>query len=94
MSQPSALKDLAVSDSGFIFNPNTGATFTVNPTGLAIVNLLREGQSIDAVVAKVAERFALTPPNVRDDVRDFLRALQQQGLVPVDHDCDEGTVQR
>lgn len=82
MAHPSVLKDLAVSDSGFIFNPSSGATFTVNLTGLAIVNALREGLVVDEVVARLAERFSLTPASLRDEVRDFVHALAQHGLAP------------
>ena len=35
-------KDIAVSDSGFIFNPATGESFNVNVTGAAIINHLKK----------------------------------------------------
>ena len=33
MSSATHLKDLALSDTGFVFDPYTGATFTTNATG-------------------------------------------------------------
>ena len=35
-------KNIAISDSGFIFNPSTGESFTVNPIGVEIITLLKE----------------------------------------------------
>ena len=37
------LTELAISDTGFIFDPGSGATFNVNATGLIALAALREG---------------------------------------------------
>ena len=38
----SRLNRLAINDEGFIFDPETGNSFTVNGTGLFIIKLLKE----------------------------------------------------
>ncbi len=38
-----ALRHLAISPSGFVFDPNTGSTFTCNETGRPLLEGLREG---------------------------------------------------
>ena len=75
------LKNLAVSSTGFVFDPRSGATFTVNPTGLAILVALRDGASIDEVVDQIGDTFEGAPRSARDDVLDFLQALRAHGLV-------------
>jgi PqqD family protein of HPr-rel-A system len=87
MIDQSHLKDLAVSDTGFIFDPYSGATFTVNETGLDILSALREGRRIDQIVEDLRTAFAGTPPEATEDVHDFLRALQQHGLLPSDFEA-------
>jgi PqqD family protein of HPr-rel-A system len=77
-----ALRELAISDSGFVFDPRTGATFTLNATGLAIVLALRDGVSIDAVAGRVRDRFVEVPSSIEDDVIDFVRALEHHGILP------------
>jgi PqqD family protein of HPr-rel-A system len=77
-----ALRELAISDSGFVFDPRSGATFTLNATGLAIVLALRDGLPIDALATRVRERFAETPESLDDDVMDFVRALEHHGILP------------
>jgi hypothetical protein len=83
-SMSSRLAELAISDTGFIFDPGTGATFNVNATGLIALSALREG--VDAadtgeIAARVRERFPSAPADVGEHVSDFVRTLRQMGLV-------------
>jgi hypothetical protein len=43
MSTNKPLADLAVSDTGFVFDPFTGTTYTVNSTGLCLLHAFKEG---------------------------------------------------
>ncbi|MBK7139734.1 MAG: hypothetical protein IPH74_12225 [Bacteroidetes bacterium] len=38
-------KNIAISDSGFIFNPSSGDSFSANQIGLEIIRLLKDGKS-------------------------------------------------
>jgi PqqD family protein of HPr-rel-A system len=76
-----SFRELAISDSGFVFDPRTGATFTLNATGLAIVCALRDGVSRDGLAERVRDRFTEVPEGVDDDVQEFLRALEHHGLL-------------
>ncbi len=80
-STRAALQNLAISDSGFVFDPCSGATFTLNATGLAVLLALRDGLSLAAVVARLAERFEGLGGAAREDVLDFVQMLRQHGLV-------------
>ena len=44
------LKNIAVSDTGFMFDPATGNTFTLNETALYIVNLLKEDKTKEQII--------------------------------------------
>jgi PqqD family protein of HPr-rel-A system len=84
-STSSQLRELAVSESGFVFDPRSGATFTVNPVGLVVLGGLREGLGLGALVGRLRERFDAVPPEgAREDVLDFVHVLRQLGLLPVD----------
>ena len=80
-------KDLAVSDTGFIFDPYSGATFTVNETGLRVVLALREGSTKRDIENRLRAAFDGVTGDVADDVADFLRALKQHGLLPDDFEA-------
>ena len=74
------LSDLAVSDSGFVFDPFSGGTFTLNETGRAVLNGLREGLSESQIVERLRLEFNAVTPKVEEDVRDFLRTINEFGL--------------
>jgi PqqD family protein of HPr-rel-A system len=85
MSVASRLKDLALSETGFVFDPYSGSTFTVNATGLAILQAIRDGLDRVATSARLRERFELRgEENVESDVADFVQMLGQNGLVPAE----------
>jgi hypothetical protein len=78
------LAELAVSETGFIFDPGTGATFNVNATGLVALVALREGvdpANTGEIAARVRARFPSAPPDVGEHVSDFVRTLSQMGLL-------------
>lgn len=85
MNVSQRMKDVAISDSGFLFDPVTGLTFSVNPTGRFIMERLREGLEGDGVVDALKEAFDV---NDRDDLsrdlKEFVGLLREQGILPRD----------
>jgi PqqD family protein of HPr-rel-A system len=78
----SRLRDLALSDQGFVFDPLSGYTFTVNPTGLLVLRLLKEGRSSAEIVHELQEVFDLDGgEDVGRDVDEMILRLREQGLV-------------
>ena len=76
---PARLRDLAISDSGFVFDPFTGYTFTVNATGLAILQALKEGQSLDQIVRRLQHAFELEgDEDLARDIDEFCVRLRDQ----------------
>lgn len=74
------IKDLAISDSGFVFDPFSGGTFTLNETGRAVLQGLRDGLSESEIVDRLRADFEAVTPKVEEDVRDFLRTMTEYGL--------------
>ena len=74
------LRDLAVSESGFVFDPYTGHTFSLNRTGRVVLEALRGGASVEQIVADLREGFAVEPgTDLARDVREFLLLAREQG---------------
>ena len=85
ISMNTRLSELAISDTGFIFDPGTGATFNVNATGLVALTALREGvepNDTSTIAARVRARFPAAPAEVDEHVSDFVRTLRQMGILP------------
>jgi PqqD family protein of HPr-rel-A system len=76
------LRDLAVSESGFVFDPLTGRTFTVNGTGLAILSALKDGRPLESLAQILADDFDVQDgEDVGADVEEFIAQLRQEGVV-------------
>jgi len=70
------LMRLALSDSGFVFDPVTGNSFTVNGSALAILRLLQHESALDRVVARLCEEYDAEAPLVERDVIEFAALLR------------------
>jgi len=75
------LERLAINDEGFIFDPETGSSYTVNKTGLFIIKLLKEGKNEEDIVKALTEEFEIGEDEVKRDLVDFLEQLRLYGLV-------------
>ncbi len=78
----SHLKQLAINENGFVFDPHTGHTFTLNATGLAVLEALKQGVPIEQIVAKLTEGFELEgSEDLARDIDDFVARLREYALV-------------
>ncbi len=75
------LERLAINDEGFIFDPETGNSYTVNQTGLFIIKLLKEGKNEDEIVRAITEEFEVGEEVAQRDLVDFLEQLRVYGLM-------------
>ncbi len=74
-------KNIAVSDSGFVFNSTTGESFTVNPIGIEIIELLKQDKSIDQINQHLSLRYNADVVTIDKDVNDFLSLLKHYSLM-------------
>ena len=77
-------KNIAISDSGFIFNPDTGESFTANPIGLEILDMLKDGLDAKAVRKQLLANYKSDKDTVEKDYHDFISMLNQFNLVQND----------
>lgn len=73
-------KDVAVSDSGFVFNPATGDSFSVNPIGMEIIKLMKDGKSMDEINNHVIENYNVEQKTIEKDLYDFIEMLKHYSL--------------
>jgi len=73
-------KSIAVSKSGFIFNPSTGDSYTVNQIAAEILELLKESNSLEEVKQKILKKYDVNEKSLNEDLNDFSAHLQQLGL--------------
>ena len=78
------LKDLAISESGFVFDPFTGVTFNTNATGRLILEGLKEGLDREGMVERIREGFEVEEEDIGRDMDEFVFLLRENGILPSD----------
>ena len=79
------LRLTAVEDEGIVLHLDTRRYFSVNETGLLILEALRASQSADELVGMLLQRYEAAPAQARVSVDRFLASCQAGQLV-VRHD--------
>jgi PqqD family protein of HPr-rel-A system len=77
----SRLNQLAINDEGFVFDPSTGESFTLNPTGLAILKAMKEQKTSREIAEELQEHFESPPEDIERDVIDFIAHLRTYHLI-------------
>lgn len=73
------LNDLAISESGLIFDPASGSIAISNPTGIQILRAICEGKSIEEICEELVREYQEQPEVIAKDVEDFLIQLRNHG---------------
>jgi hypothetical protein len=76
------LKDIAISESGFLFDPYSGSTFNTNETGRLILQLLKEGKDVETIQSEIKTRFKTSEEDIRSDIYEFINLLKDAELLP------------
>ena len=74
-------KNIATSESGFIFNPGTGDSYSANPIAAEILLLLKEDSPIAAIKADILQRYDVEPAQLEKDWDDFCNQLRSANLL-------------
>ncbi len=73
-------KNIAVSENGFIFNPLTGDSFSVNETGVFILRKLKDGENEETILQDLMDEYELDTYTAEKDLNDFLTMLKSYQL--------------
>jgi hypothetical protein len=70
------MQRLAISESGFVFDPVSGHNFTVNETALDILRLLQKSTDVDPVLQHLVNSYDVTPQQAKRDLLEFAAILR------------------
>lgn len=76
-------KNIATSESGFIFNPATGDSFAANPLAADIVARVRDGVAEAVIKADILDRYDVRPAQLEKDWDDLLAQLRDHHLLEI-----------
>ncbi len=74
-------KNIAISEAGLVFNPVSGESFAVNPIGIEILNLLREGHTPEEIGKVILAGYTTDKDTFEKDFQDFTGILTQLNLL-------------
>jgi len=72
--------NIAISDTGFVFNPSTGDSFTLNPTGLELLRMIHQAKNEDEITAHFTEKYDVDVQTFERYYVDFTSMLRQMEL--------------
>lgn len=74
-------RNIAMSDTGFLFNPNTGDSFSLNETGREIVGLMRENKNEQEIIKHFTEKYDADSSSIEQNLYDFLEMLKSYDIL-------------
>ncbi len=75
--------DIALSDSGFLFDPTTGDSYNLNPTGVEIIQMIKDGKSEKEIIKEFTEKYDIDEITFEQNLYDFLRMLAHFNLTEI-----------
>lgn len=74
-------KNIAISDTGFLFNPSTGDSYSVNPVGMEIIRLLQQDRGKAEIMQTVMATYICDEATFEKDFYDFSTMLRNYKLL-------------
>lgn len=74
-------RNLAISENGFVFNPTTGDSFSVNELGSKIINLIKEGKSEEDIINQIQTEYETEKSTIEKDYNEFIKLLSNHQLI-------------
>jgi hypothetical protein len=73
--------NIALSENGFVFNPSTGDSFTLNKTGKEILMLIKGGMNTDQIKSLMNEKYDVDLITLERYLADFMNELYANNLM-------------
>ncbi|NLN62253.1 MAG: PqqD family protein [Myxococcales bacterium] len=75
------LANLALSENGFLFDTQTGFTYTLNLTGAFLLRALIDGTPPSQLVQRLTDAFDVSEALAQNDVTLFTQRLEALGIL-------------
>jgi len=77
-------RNIAISESGFLFDPTGGESYSLNEQGQEILNLLKEKKSNEEIAQFMTNNYDVGSDDFEKYYYDFLGMLKQYKLLEDD----------
>ena len=76
--------NIAVSETGFVFDPTSGESYSINPVGQEILQQLKEGKSDQEISTAMTGEYEIDDAGFEKYYYDFIGMLRQFQLIEED----------
>lgn len=73
--------NLAVSENGFVFDPSTGESFSVNEVGVEILNQLKITSDTEEIVKHLEGIYEIDALTLEKSIADFMTMMEEFNLI-------------
>lgn len=74
-------KNIATNEFGFVFNPATGDSYSSNPVAADIIQLMKDGRSLNEIKKTLLDKYEVDKMTIEKDVDDFVGILKENNLL-------------
>ena len=74
-------KNIAISETGFVFNPTTGDSYSINQVGQEILSYMSENKPQAEITSLMTTSYDIDPPSFEKYFYDFISSLRQFELL-------------
>ena len=67
--------NIAVSENGFLFNPVTGDSYSVNAIGQDIIQMMKSNTTEEIIIEKLLAEYRTDRATIEKDLNDFKNLL-------------------
>ncbi|MCD6598291.1 MAG: PqqD family protein [Bacteroidales bacterium] len=74
-------KNIAISESGFVFDPSSGDSFSLNPVAIEIMEYLKTDKAYEEINQLILEKYDVDQTTFERYYYDFINTLRQFDLL-------------
>jgi hypothetical protein len=77
-------EEVKISENGFVFNSKTGDSFSLNPLGLELINMLAGDKGIEEIMGEFTEKYDVDELTFEKDFYEFCSLLKYYKIISQD----------
>ncbi|MFH2143861.1 MAG: PqqD family protein [Bacteroidota bacterium] len=74
-------KNIAVSENGFVFDPTTGESYSLNEMGTEFLNMLKSGKTKEKIKKEILLKYDVDEVTFEKSFSDFINMLVNYQLI-------------
>ncbi len=74
-------KKIAISETGFVFNPTTGDSYSMNPIATEILNMFKKEMKEEDIINALLEKYDVSKSVLRKSYDEFVEALRKLNII-------------